>query len=302
MLDKDGKLINPEVRIENCSKCNGNCTICPREKLTRPKMEMFFENFIDLVDQAKELGAKTISIFGFGEPYLDKALEDKISYCRLMGLETFITTNGSLVDVIRARKSILAGLNHIRFSVHSPEVQGSKIYEEAIRNVGNFIALNKIRFHKACKISITMIPIKNEGLDLVINTWEPVVDYLEIWEPHNWTDGRTYRRIDRKKQTCNRPFNGPVQINSNGTVMVCCFDYDGKLTIGDTRKKSLKDILEGKELAEIRRKHAEGNLEGLICNQCDQLNEERDNPLLYSSRDPERKLNTTSSIKYSLGG
>jgi len=299
---KDGKLINPECRIETVNSCNGSCSICPREKLTRPKMKMFFEDFVGLVDQAKELGAKTISIFGFGEPFLDESLEHKIAYCRMMGLETFITTNGSLVDFNRARKVILAGLNHIRFSVHGEKIQGSKIYKEALRNIGNFIAVNKKMFHKSCKISITMIPMSGGDTRALVQAWEPVVDWIEIWEPHNWTDGRKYRDLDRKKSTCNRPFNGPVQINVDGTVMVCCFDFDGKLTIGDTKKESLRDILVGKELTEIMRKHADGNLAGLICNQCDQLNEEKANPLLYSSRDPERKLNTTSSIKYSLGG
>ena len=299
---KDGKLVNPECRIENINLCNGACTICPREKLTRPQTTMYFENFVDLVDQAKELGAKTIGLFGFGEPFLDLGLEDKIAYCRLMGLETFVTTNASLMEMMRARSCVLAGLTHIRFSVHGERIQGTELYENALRNIGNFIALNKKMFHRACKISITMIPMAGDDIEPLVKAWESVVDWIEIWEPHNWTDGRTYRKLDRKKETCNRPFNGPIQINSDGTVMVCCFDYDGKLTIGDTRKESLKEILEGERFAEIRRKHESGDLTGLICEKCDQLNQEEVNPLLYSSRDPERKLNTTSSIKYSLGG
>lgn len=300
MLDDNGKLINHEVRIENTNFCNGACTICPREKLTRPKVTMLFENFIDLVDQAKELGAKTIGVFGFGEPFCDDALEYKISYCRLMGLETFITTNGSLVTQRRSIESIIAGLTHIRFSVHGERIQGTELYRDAIRRIGHFITINKKMLHNCCKISITMIPMGTKNFHPLIQAWEKAVDWIEIWRPHNFTDGRDYRKLERKKKSCNRPFSGPVQINSDGTVMVCCFDFDGKLTIGDTKKESLQDILEGEKFNEIKRKHQDGNLEGLICETCDQLNQEKISPLLYSSRDPEKKLNTTSSIKFSL--
>jgi MoaA/NifB/PqqE/SkfB family radical SAM enzyme len=233
MLDNNGKLINPEVRIETTTHCNASCTICPREKLTRPKINMLFDDFINLVDQAKDMGAKTIGVFGFGEPLTDMGLEEKISYCRLRGLETFVTTNGTLMDYYRSASIILSGLTHVRFSVHGEKVQGTKLYQQAIRHIGNFITINREKFHKSCKISITMIPM-GKNIDPLIAAWEGTVDWIEIWKPHNWTDGRTYRNIDRKKSTCGRPFRGPVQINSDGTVMVCCFDFDGKLTIGDT--------------------------------------------------------------------
>ena len=82
--------------------------------------------------------------------------------------------------------------------------------------------------------------------------------------------------------------------------MVCCFDFNAKLTVGDTRKNTIEEILKGKEFSEIRNKHADGNLTGLICETCDQLNED-DDPLLYSSRDPDKQIGTTSSTKFKIG-
>jgi len=101
------------------------------------------------------------------------------------------------------------------------------------------------------------------------------------------------------KKTCGRPLNGPIQINADGKMMVCCFDFDGKLTVGDTYKDSIADILKGDKFNEIREKHRTGNHTGTICEMCDQLNED-DDPLIYSSRDPDREIGKTSSTKFKL--
>lgn len=300
-------LKNPEVRIENTNLCNTSCSICPREKMTRPKTTMPYSHFVSLVDQSKELGAETISVFGYGEPLIDKTFIDKIAYCDRKGLKTFVTTNAALLDLTKVNPLLDAGLDHIRFSVHALFPAEYKHihrldFEETIRNIFNFIVVNKKKYDHRCLVSVSVIPLHKEKVELIRKYWEPIVDYLEIWKPHNWTDGRQYRKVKPKKKTCFRPFSGPVQINADGKVMVCCFDYDAKLTVGDTYKQSIEDILSGPLFEEIREKHRQGNLEGLICKSCDQLNEEEESPLLYSNRDKTKTLNCTSSTKFNLNG
>jgi hypothetical protein len=140
----------------------------------------------------------------------------------------------------------------------------------------------------------------DESVDEIKNFWEPMVDWLEIWKPHNWTDGRKYRNVVKKKTTCGRPINGPVQIQSDGKMIVCCFDYNGVLEVGDTNLYSIAYILKGEKFNAIRKAHKKGELEGLICESCDQLNEYKESPLLYSSRDSSRDVGCTSSIKFKL--
>ena len=64
------KLRNPEVRIESTSRCNSNCAMCPRDDMTREQCDMPIEDFKNLVNQCKFMGAEVISCFGFGEPLL----------------------------------------------------------------------------------------------------------------------------------------------------------------------------------------------------------------------------------------
>lgn len=261
-------------------------------------------HFKELVLQAKDLGAETISIFGFGEPLVDKGLHKKVNFCTDNNLETFITTNGSLLYATEAFHLLDAGLSHIRFSAHGVKsVDYNRIHrglnwDDVSRNIFNFLAIKKR--YPDCKVSLTVIPENLNEIDRIIEFWTPYVDWLEIWRPHNWTNGRKYRKIAAKKKSCNRPFSGPVQINADGNMMVCCFDFDARLTVGNTYENTIEEILKGEAYEEIRRKHGNGDLSGLVCEKCDQLNIEDDSPLLYSNRDPERNLDTTSSTKFKI--
>jgi len=300
------KLINPELRIENTNLCNANCIICTHDRLTRPLGIMDTRFFKELVSQGKSLGIKMVSPFGFGEPFIDKGLEDKVKICSDLGLETFITTNGSLCTIDRIQKIFEYGLTHLRFSVHGlNKVDYEKTmrglnWDKVITNVTDAIDFKK-KAYPDRKISITVIPMQGEQCFEIREAWESTVDWLEIWQPHNWSSQKDYRKkTKRRRQTCNRPQRGPIQIQWDGKVIPCCFLTDGELILGDTHKKSIEEIVKGGAYNELRQRHTKGNLNGLICQNCDQLNIEEINPLLYSNRDTMRCINTTSSTKFNL--
>jgi len=303
------KLRNGEIRIENCSLCNARCIICPREKLTRPQVIMTNKHFAYLVDQAKDLGADLISIFGFGEPLIDRDIVWKVQYCSNLGLDTFITTNASLLNTDAAYGLISAGLSHIRFSCHGVYDNYEAVHKplkfgKVIRNIYNFIKVNNVRYGHSCKVSMTVIPMHGETIGEIRSFWFDSVDYLEIWRPHNFAYGKAYRKGESTRRTCFRPFNGPLQINADGMAMVCCFDFNGEMIVGCTRSQTLEEIIKGAYFRDIRERHERGDFDGLPCKTCDQLFEYAgdENPLLYSNRDPDREIGKTSSAKFKLGG
>ena len=65
-----------------------------------------------------------------------------------------------------------------------------------------------------------------------IDEWKDKVELIEAWRPHNWVDGRSYRDTREVKQikTCGRPEKGPLQIQVDGTINMCCFDFNKDLT------------------------------------------------------------------------
>jgi len=266
-------------------------------------MDTYF--FKQLVKQSKKLGATTISVFGFGEPLIDQNLAGKIKICSDQKLDTFITTNGSLCTWTRMYDLFSAGLSHVRFSVHGIENTYSQAHkglkwDTTITNIFSAITLRN-RIFPECKISVTVIPMSGEDPD-TFKAWELVgVDYLEIWKPHNWATQKEYReQTPERRKGCFRPFRGPLQIQWDGRVIPCCFLTDAEVILGDAHKQTLREILEGQAYREFREKHRVGDLTGLPCETCDQLNIEQENPLLYSSRDKDRNINTTSSLKFNL--
>ena len=296
-------LRNTEVRIETIAKCNSKCIMCPREKLTRNKGAMSYSHFERLAVEAKLLGAKTISLFGFGEPLMDTNLPEKVKLVSKLGMEPIITTNASLLTQTKTHSLLEAGLKQIRFSVHGL----GKTYDlthvglnwhNTMRNINSFLDMNQGQ----CTTHVSVIPMHNEEIEEIKKFWGGDVDYIEIWRPHNWVYGRRYRKVKGRLKTCGRPSNGPIQINTDGTIMVCCFDFNGEMTIGDTWRASIKEILKSEKAVLVRRKHESGDLSGLPCETCDQLNiyGEDDYPLLYSNRDESKEINKTSSTKFGL--
>lgn len=273
--------------------------------MTRPKVTMPNHHFESLVLQCQDLGATTVSLFGYGEPLLDPDIVSKVQFCTDLDLDTFITTNAGLLDLEMTYGLLKAGLKHIRFSFNT-----LKYYEEihrglkaidVLRNIGNFIQINRQRFAKSCKVSMSFTLMHDDDIQNIRDTWEKKVDWLEVWKPHDWGGAKTFRPIsEKRKLRCPRPYNGPLQIQADGLVIPCCFLTNAELVLGDTYKNTVKEILEGERYQWLRLKHNQADISDLPCNTCDQLNIGDENPLLYSSRDPERNIDTTSGIKFKL--
>ncbi len=108
------QLVNKEVRIETTNKCQARCEMCSHDKMTRSKVTMSNGHFRYLVLQAQELGATLISPFGFGEPLMDPEIAEKIRFCTIVGLDTFLTTNAGCLNPNMAYELLDAGLKRLR--------------------------------------------------------------------------------------------------------------------------------------------------------------------------------------------
>jgi uncharacterized Fe-S cluster-containing radical SAM superfamily protein len=301
---------NNDMRFEVTTKCNYNCVICPREKLTRKKETMSFKLFKLLFDKiiAETNQYDTLAFPGMGEPLLDDTLNDKIMYAKKVkpSIDILLLTNGSLLSLDRFLGLQSLGLTSVRVSLYgtNPEnynrVHGitSKGMFEKVR--GNLLEIAK--FKKETKLFLTYNIVEgdnHEQLQDWIDFWQDKVDLLEVWKPHNWVTGRCYRKVQYEKlRTCGRPFNGPLQVQVDGTVNMCCFDFDGKLTIGDLKKESLGEIFLGERFCKIQKCHNSGNFEssGLICENCDQRNKEKNDVMIYNSKfDISERIKMTST-------
>ena len=290
------KLLHPEVRYEVTDHCNATCIMCPRDKHEHGREHGIMDQkaYEKSIDEIVALGAQKIVLTGFGEPMLDKRLELKISYAKSKGLSTYIISNGSVLNSKRARSILEAGLDEIRVSFYGmrPETYNAVMqgldFDRTMSGMLEFLRLRK-EMKASTRVQISYLELDENKSDTGIfrEFWEPKVDAIEIWRPHNFGDGRDYRFREQAvevKTTCGRPENGPLQIQWNGEVIPCCYDYNNQIILGNAFETSVLDILNGPKYRLLRYAHRmkEFNLFP-YCDQCDQLLPHAD-ALIYTNR------------------
>ena len=134
-----------------------------------------------------------------------------------------------------------------------------------------------------------------------IKLWDKdKVDLMEIWYAHNWVYGLKNRIVQKEKlKTCGRLDKGPLQIQVDGTINACCFDWDGKLVFGDLKSQRLTEIFSSMTHDSVFWYHKLGNFEDskLICENCDQRNKDKSDILIYSSKhDLDERVKMTSTV------
>jgi len=288
--------LNNEIRFEVTTKCNYSCLICPREKLTRKLETMDFNKFKFLLEKIlDETDQYTVCTFsGFGEPLLDPGILEKIAYARKKGLTVLILTNASLLTPEMFKEFDNLGVSSIRVSFYG---KSQYVYNK-IHNIHqedlffkikkNIVDICKIKQHTQIILTYNLVQeINSEDVEEWINYWEDKADLLEVWRPHNWVDGKNYRQVQASKEkTCGRPWKTPLQLQVDGTINMCCFDFDGKLTLGDLKTQSLNEIFSSGLINKLRECHTTGNFRnsGLICEHCDQRNKDKSSIMVYNSK------------------
>ncbi|MBF0522436.1 MAG: radical SAM protein [Candidatus Omnitrophica bacterium] len=302
---------NNDMRIEVSTKCNYRCIICPHpNQLTRTKEIMSLELFKTIFDKIQKETSQytTLTFPGMGEPLLDKTLLNKIRYAKKKKpqLDVLILTNGSLLTPKIFKELEDLGVSPIRVSLYGTTPQTyTKVHGLENKNIFSRVKDNLMeiaRNKKTTQLILTYNVVHGANDKVVkdwIKEWEGKVDLLEVWRPHNWVDAGHFRSIQRKKLiTCGRPFNGPLQIQVDGTVNMCCFDYDGKLTIGDLKTQSLKEIFSSPLYKKLVECHEQGKFKGsgLICENCDQRNADKSDVMIYNSKfNIEERVKMTST-------
>lgn len=290
-------LRHPEVRYEVTDHCNAECIMCPRDihKLGREHGIMSFDNYKKSLDEVIELGCQQIVLTGFGEPLVDKQLEKKVEYAKGRGLRTYIISNGSLLTKKRATNLIRAGLDELRISFYGMRketyetVMAGLKFDVTMKNLLGFLNIREELGFKRPRLELNWLelPENAEDTESFQEYWEPRADAIEIWKPHNFGDGRSYReRFDEValKNTCGRPENGPLQIQWNGEVIPCCYDYNNQIVLGNAFEQPVLEILNGEKYELLRLAHREKKFALFpFCNQCDQLLEHAD-ALVYTNR------------------
>jgi len=310
------ELLHPEVRYEVTDHCNATCVMCPRDKHVDAREHgiMNQEKYERSINEVVGLGAKKVVLTGFGEPLLDKRLELKVAYAKSKGLGTYFITNASALTPARSQRLIAAGLDEMRVSFYGMRAESYNAVMQGLdfeRTKAKVLEFLRLRDEMGARTRVQMsyLELKENAGDAgpFREYWEPKVDALEIWKPHNFGDGRDYRerQDDSKKTTCGRPENGPLQIQWNGEVIPCCYNYNNQIILGNAFEQPVLEILNGEKYRLLRYAHRMKKFSLFpYCDQCDQLLPHSD-ALVYTNRHnlpPEEAVKLSNTDLYDLVG
>lgn len=113
------KSLPVELSVGTTSFCNLKCVMCPREgsdgNLTPFDEHInldYFKSLEKYLEQSRE-----VSLYGLGEPMIDKRYFEKVRYVNSFGGEVSLSSNGTLLDEQRCREVIESGIAAIGISV-----------------------------------------------------------------------------------------------------------------------------------------------------------------------------------------
>lgn len=266
------------------------------------------ELFDDIIQKTRtELPyIENITLSGFGEFSFDPDWRYKVSECSEYFKTVHIVTNASLLtkddlmflldNVDDIRISMYATDGDAYNKIHNPDRQID--YNEITAKI-DFL-MNRRNDNQRIILNYLEISANKHQTRDWISYWDNKVDLIEVWKPHNWITAKNYRMLsDERLKTCGRLENGPIQVQVDGTVNVCCFDYNGEMLIGDLRAQSFGEIFNGSAMNRIQELHMTGRADELqLCKICDQRNDmaEKVGNALYNSKfDIESRIDTTST-------
>jgi len=271
------------LEIENIYACNLHYVHCAREYIGGDRVKKMDDAlYRKLIDEAVEMGVRSLGFAIWGEVFLDKNIFDKISYAFEKGiLDIRLHSNGILITGELAEKIVSSGLTWMSVSLDaaSPEtyakVRGGD-YERAVQGLENLIkAKAKLnRSNPKIRTSFVKCSINEHEEQLFIEKYKDVCDiviqefydangilpnYLSLSNP-------TY---EPKKQCFENFYKAFVR--HDGTVVPCCEDVQNRIVLGNVSKSSLREIYNSPVAKDLRRQHAESRVVNPTCRICMKL-------------------------------
>ena len=237
--------------LEITNICNLDCLFCP--KTDRPKHRLSMEEFEQLTDKLRGQ-IKFLYFHLMGEPFLHPHLSDFIQIARRKDFVPVLTTNGTLLS--KAQGVIDAHPHKIQISLHSHEGNAKEHPEEYIRQVMTFAQ------EAASKGVLIVLRLWNQGGYDSTNDY--IQDLIALYQPRPWTqrhDG--WKLAENLYIEYDRMFEWPdaehseydeadvfcyalrnqIGVLVDGSVVPCCLDHAGDITLGNLFEQSLDEIL-----------------------------------------------------------
>lgn len=313
------QLKTKHITIETTNYCDYHCIMCPREcYIMKPEM-MTMKLWRKIIDDLATHGYEDkliIDTQGFGDPFIDPFLFLRLEYAKkkIPCVKFFTSSNcyrmkkefypliTKYIDTLRI--SLYATTPRTYEEVHHgityPDFHKT-FFDETIANIRCLIEYKKEhKLEKPWLIGqMVILPgINDHEVKEWKKYWEPKLDEIIMWKPHNFGGFKQYREINHTKQvSCGRPINGPAYVHVDGIVSMCCWDINENLVIGDYNTQTIEEIFHQQPYEIIRDKHQSCDFRGVYCWHCEQTTPDPE-CIVYTNKERQLCIMTSDRLDF----
>jgi MoaA/NifB/PqqE/SkfB family radical SAM enzyme len=266
--DTSARFLLKYVSLEAHTVCNQSCYFCPVSIAPREDYFMPTELYKRIVG---ELAAwrdtiEAVFMINYNEPTADKRFVDQVRTIRAAGLPPAVLTNGT--GLTPQRVDALVEMGGLRFLSINLSTLDRERYRKDRGGDHLEMVLRYLDYAKDKPIAEQMdMVVLGTGDDNHRRDFEEIsrrfagsrftVKSFEVM------DRAGYLQIGLKPAVPNQRLCGcenvgsrPLQhlhITPRGKCVLCCEDYDEKYVVGDLARESVRDVLTGPALAQMRR-------------------------------------------------
>ena len=216
--------------------------------------------------------SRCLVLHGFGEPFLDKKLIERLQICKDKNIPTYFSCTPATMTVEKAKRAMDAGLTVLKFSLDAlDEIKIQKIrgkranFKEAVDKI-----LELIKYKKEKKLKTILVPCM---IDLSTDEKDPEMhkDFLNFWkdkdvfayiksQDNRWlyeNDENLKNRSHYKDQYCEYPWLS-LTVMADGNVVPCTQVSNNELVMGNVNENTLEEIWNGEKYKKFREMHVTG--------------------------------------------
>ena len=264
-----------KIYIEITNICNLNCSFC--SKVEKERRMLSTSEFIEIINKIKDY-TESIYLHVKGEPLTHPNIIQFINIAKENNLKVNLTTNGVLFPKYAEELGKCTNLNKINFSLHSENNIPNyceKIFD-SVNNLTNQTVIYRLwtlkenelddkstiivdKIKKYYKLEGNVVNrIKTENNIKIASNIYVDKDNEFVWPEVNDYQSRGYCYALKTQ----------IAILSDGTVVPCCLDSNGKIELGNIFKESLEDIINSKRYQNLKKSFQDRNPCENLCKSC----------------------------------
>jgi len=272
------------VLLELTSKCNSDCTMCPRTVLTRKEQHMDTQLAKEVISQLATVGISGLWLYNIGESLLHPDFIDILAFCRTFDTlgPIWLSTNGQILDAEMRERLLYQPVDILNYSLNAmSEEQYRKIspqtdFYRVQRNFRDLIKekrrLNQLKpIIRAQMIEIPYVMHEVELFKKEFGNKADTVAFnkLEVFSQNVDASSPEHRIVNKGIPRCNRLEREDFMIFSDGSVTCCDTDFNCTFSLGNVNDQAIKQIYEGEVYQGLIQKYHDGTLHEMeLCSRC----------------------------------